>query len=450
MKNRRVITWLLVLAVAAAGLWGYREYTNKNNYRTFLENQYKNDFYSLLNSMESIQTLLAKSVVSQSDEQRALALTEAWKLSDLAQMNLNRLPISHLSLNETSKFLTQLGDFSYSLGKQNIKGDVMSRKQWEDLERLHNNSGYMVTALQKLHQDMTDQSVQFGSIREEGGLTLRRVSDNVITENLTRVEKEMITYPKMIYDGPFSDHLIDIEPKAIKGEGLTRNQGEEKIIAFLGSDKVGEINQLSRGEGVIHTYGYEVVPAGEEGDRRIYVEVSRKGGHVVWMMDSRNIDRVVLSMPKALEKAQDFLEEKGFNNMVPSYSEKYNGVAVFNFAYEQDDVLMYPDLMKVQVALDDGEIIGFESQGYWTSHEKRDIPTPEISLQEAKDKVSERLDIFKERLAIIPTESKKEVLCYEFKGNFQGDTFIVYINALTGEEQQILKVINTNTGDLTM
>ena len=64
--------------------------------------------------------------------------------------------------------------------------------------------------------------------------------------------------------------------------------------------------------------------------------------------------------------------------------------------------------------------------------------------------VSNRLKIFKERLAIIPTETKEEELCYEFKGDFQGDTFIVYINAKTGKEQQILKVIETNTGDLTM
>lgn len=452
MRDRRKITtWLLIAAFVVAGIWGYTQYNQKNDYRTFLENQYLNEFYSLLNSIEGIEALLAKSMISQSDEQMSLLFTETWKNADLAQNNLSRLPISHLALNETSKFLSQLGDFSYSIGKQTINGKEISDNQWEDLERLHNSSAYLITSLQKLHQDMIDGgTMQFGEIREKGRFALGRVSDNVIQDSLTRVEKEMTTYPKLIYDGPFSSHLSDIKPKGLKGDGITRKEGEKEIISFLGSDRVGEINQLSRGEGVVNTYGYEVVPYGEDGDRRAYVEVSRTGGKVVWMMDSKVVENVTLSMPKALERAEKFLEDKGFSNMTPSYSEKYNGVAVFNFAYEQDDVLIYPDLIKVQVALDNGEIIGFEAQGFYVAHEERKIPEPEISLEEAKDMVSNRLEIFKERLAIIPTEAKEEVLCYEFKGNFQEDTFIVYINAETGEEQQILKVIKTNTGDLTM
>jgi germination protein YpeB len=297
---------------------------------------------------------------------------------------------------------------------------------------------------------MMDGSIRFGDVRGQGRFALRRAPQNPIEDNLTRVEKEMTTYPKLIYDGPFSEHLSDIKAKGIQGKEINREEGEREIIRFLGSDRVGEINPLSRGEGVVTTYGYEVVPSGEEGDRRIYMEVSRKGGKVVWMMDSKVVENVSLTMPKALEKAQAFLEERGFENMVPSYSERYNGVGVFNFAYEQEDVLIYPDLIKVQVALDNGEIVGFEAQGFYIAHEEREIPKPKLSMEEARSRVSERLEIFKERLAIIPTNAKQEVLCYEFKGTFQGDTFIIYINGDTGEEQEILKVIRTNTGDLTM
>lgn len=450
MKNRRRVIWVLVAAIALAGIWGYTQYNQKMNYRTHLENQYLNEFYSLLNGMEGIEALLAKSMVSQSGDQQSLLFTEAWKNADLALNNLSRLPISHLSLNETSKFLNQLGDFSYALGKQTLGGKALSLKQWEDLERLHNSSAYLIGSLQKLHQDMMDGSIRFGDVRGQGRFALRRAPQNPIEDNLTRVEKEMTTYPKLIYDGPFSEHLSDIKAKGIQGKEINREEGEREIIRFLGSDRVGEINPLSRGEGVVTTYGYEVVPSGEEGDRRIYVEVSRKGGKVVWMMDSKVVENVSLTMPKALEKAQAFLEERGFENMVPSYSERYNGVGVFNFAYEQEDVLIYPDLIKVQVALDNGEIVGFEAQGFYIAHEEREIPKPKLSMEEARSRVSERLEIFKERLAIIPTNAKQEVLCYEFKGTFQGDTFIIYINGDTGEEQEILKVIRTNTGDLTM
>ena len=449
--KRKITIWILVIAFGLAAIWGYSQYSQKNDFRTFLENQYLNEFYSLLNSVEDIEALLAKSMVTQSDDQMSLLFTETWKNANLAQNNLSRLPISHLALNETSKFLSQLGDFTYAAGKQTIDNKNISNKQWEDLERLHNNCSYLVKNLQKLHQDMIEGGgVAFGEIKERGNFALRRVSNNIIEDSFTRVEKEMTTYPKLIYDGPFSSHLSDLEPKGLKGKAITRKEGEKSIISFLGSDRVGEINQLSRGEGVVNTFGYEVVPYGENGDRRVYIEVSRMGGDIVWMMDSKVVENVALSMPRALDRAKKFLEDKGFTNMTASYSEKYNGVAVFNFAYEQKGVLIYPDLIKVQVALDNGEIVGFEAQGYYVAHENRKIPKAELSIEEARSMVSKRLKIFKERLAIIPTETKEEVLCYEFKGDFQGDTFIVYINAKTGKEQQILKVIETNTGDLTM
>ena len=186
-ERRKIIIWILVIAFGLAGVWGYSQYNEKNNYRTFLENQYLNEFYSLLNSVEDIEALLAKSMVTQSGEQQSLLLTETWKNANLAQNNLSRLPISHLALNETSKFLSQLGILLMPL-KQTINNKDISNKQWEDLERLHNNNSYLVRNLQKLHQDMIQNGgITFGDIEKEI-LPLERVSDNIIEDSFTRVE----------------------------------------------------------------------------------------------------------------------------------------------------------------------------------------------------------------------------------------------------------------------
>jgi hypothetical protein len=53
-------------------------------------------------------------------------------------------------------------------------------------------------------------------------------------------------------------------------------------------------------------------------------------------------------------------------------------------------------------------------------------------------------------LAIVPTENDKEVLCYEFVGKCRDDDFVVYINAETGYEQNILQIIKTKEGELTI
>ena len=110
---------------------------------------------------------------------------------------------------------------------------------------------------------------------------------------------------------------------------------------------------------------------------------------------------------------------------------------------------MYPDLIKVKVALDDGEILGIETTGYLNSHTERELVSEEISIEEARENINENLEITSERKAVIPTKWKSEILCYEFQGKVNDKEFLVYINVETGKEEDILVILNTPGGTLT-
>ena len=116
----------------------------------------------------------------------------------------------------------------------------------------------------------------------------------------------------------------------------------------------------------------------------------------------------------------------------------------------QNDVVMYPDLIKVKVALDNGEVLGMETTGYLNNHTQRDIAKVKITKEEAKKNLNKQLIIESEELAVIPTEWKTEILCYEFKGKVDDKEFLVYINAENGREEDILVITNTPNGTLTM
>ena len=102
------------------------------------------------------------------------------------------------------------------------------------------------------------------------------------------------------------------------------------------------------------------------------------------------------------------------------------------------------------MSLLDGEILGIETTGYINCHTERNIAKAKITIEEAKEKLNKKLNIESEGMAIIPTEWKTETLCYEFKGKVNETEFLVYINAETGEEEQILVIIETEGGILTM
>ena len=136
--------------------------------------------------------------------------------------------------------------------------------------------------------------------------------------------------------------------------------------------------------------------------------------------------------------------------MKATYYIKEEGIMTVNYAYVQNDVTMYPDLIKLKIALDNGEILGIETQGYLNSHTERSLESPKISKEKAKEKLNKNLEIKSEGLAVIPTEYKTEILCWEFKGTVDGTDFLVYINATNGKEEDILTIVNTPNGTLTM
>lgn len=78
------------------------------------------------------------------------------------------------------------------------------------------------------------------------------------------------------------------------------------------------------------------------------------------------------------------MAQKGFKNMKETYYLKKQGIVTINYAYEQNGVIMYPDLIKLKVALDNGEVLGIETTGYLNSHEERKLPQVKISKEEAK------------------------------------------------------------------
>ncbi|MFZ7121928.1 MAG: germination protein YpeB [Eubacteriaceae bacterium] len=445
--NKNIIIAVLAIILTATSFIGYSQSVQKESYKIKLENSYQNSFQVVLSSVKNIQATMSKALVSASSQNISQLLADVWRYGDFAQSNLGRLPISHSTLKNTEEFFNKLSDFAYAMTKINIENQEMSDDQWNDLERLKNSSTYLLQQLQIMEEQIQQGELTFGDVQKSNDEQLDEASDNLVTKGFTTLDKEMNEYPKLIYDGPFSDHIQDIKAKGINGEEITEKEGEEKAKEFLDKDNIKSFNSNGVSEGVIVTYVYDVAMKNEES---AYIEISKIGGHVLKVMKDRIPEEQKMSMEEAKEKADEFLKDKGYENLVNTYYEKYTNVGVFNYAYTENDVIIYPDLIKVQIALDDGEMLGIEAQGFHFSHHERDIPEPVLSLDDARENVSSRLEITKERLAIIPTEFKTEVLCYEFKGTYKKDWYIIYINAETGKEEQILKIIEADESVLTL
>ena len=432
---------LIVVAILVAIL-----YQKQREYRQASENSYNMAFSELVDYVQNVETYLAKSLISSTPEHGAETLTHLWREANLAQTYLSRLPIESQELENTEKFLNQVSDYSYSLSRKNIYNESLSDEDLNNLKELHGYSVDLENTLNQLSEDLNSGRFEWGELTKKGTVAFAQQVDNISKESFSNLEENFHEYSGLIYDGAFSEHLTSSEPKGLTGDDIDENKAQEVAKEFVGQDKVKEISNLGFAENAtIPVYDFSITT---NDDETVNISISKKGGHVVNMNSNRDINTEVITQEEANNKALEFLNSRGFQNMQETYYLKQDGIVTINYAYKQDNVIMYPDLIKVKVALDNGEILGVETTGYLNNHTERNLDNIKITEEEARKDLNDDLEITSSGMAVIPTEWKSEILCYEFKGKVEDKEFLVYINAENGREEDILIITNTPNGTL--
>ncbi|MTI48879.1 germination protein YpeB [Sporosalibacterium faouarense] len=455
MRFRRwILPGILVIALAITGVWGYNQYKIKKNYETTMQNSYQRMFYDLKDHVENVQVSLSKVLLADSQEQNVILLSQIMQQAYLAEEKLAQLPISHKDTAKTEKFLNQVSDYSYALASNVLEGSPMDQDQKDALLKLQNYTDYLSQELMGVHNKLTEGVFNIGEIKRKEKEDIENANDNMLNVRLVKLEDKMTKSPELIYDGPFSDQVLSGKAKGLGDKKVDIEEAKKIAQEFTGAENTESIEVIEEGEQMdktawIPSYTFSIPKESSPEDSPIYIGVSKTGGKVVWMENSRAVNKPKISVEQAIEKGQKYLVEKGYESMESNYSLQYDGLVLINFAYKQNDVTIYTDLIKVKVALDTGDIVGMDAAQYLKAHHDRNIRQPELTQSEARGKVKTDFDVDSARLAIIPKEGAKEYLCYEFKGTYQGGDFIVYVDAITGKEVKILKIIKDENGTLT-
>lgn len=421
---------------------------NKKDTRLASENNYNMAFYELVDYVQNVETYLAKSLISSTPEHGAETLTNVWREANLAQAYLAQLPIESQELENTERFLNQVSDYSYSLSRKNIYNDSLTDEDLKNLKDLHSYSVELENTLNQLSEDINSGRIKWSELTKNNNVAFAQQVSTSSLDGFSSLEENFHEYSGLIYDGAFSEHITNAEKKGLTGEEIDEETAKQKVIQFIGQENVTDISSLGYSENaIIPEYNFSVKTPEED---NITISISKKGGHIVYMNSNRSVNTEIISQDEANEKGKEFLTNHGYADMKETYYLKQDGIVTINYAYTQNDVVIYSDLIKVKVALDDGEVLGIETTGYLNNHTQRDVSKVKISQAEAKKTLNKNLEIASEGLAIIPTEFQTEILCYEFKGKVEDKEFLVYINAENGREEDVLIITNTPNGILTM
>jgi len=440
--KENIQTIIVIVLFLLMIITGYYAYVLRERYINSRENTYNEAFSNVVNYVNNVENYLSKAMISKSPEYSADTLVQIWRDSSLASSYLAQIPLTDETLVQTSKFLNQLSDYAYTVSKKNIKQEPLTDEDFDNLKMFHQYSLELENTLNTLGNDLQSGQWNWDDVKPAKGFA-QAVSNFDMFGN---IDSNLNQYEGLIYDGAYSNHVEKADKKGLTGEDVNEEEAKQIAKKFLDKEVKEVKNNGFIKEANIPYYDFNVK---YENDNEASISVSKKGGHIIYAEMNRDVKESKISQDSANEKGKAFLERKGFESMKETYYMKEENVVTINYAYEQDGIIIYPDLIKVKVALDNGEILGIETSGYLNSHTEREIGEEGISIEEAKEKINEDLELTAEGKAIIPTKWKTEVLCYEFKGKVDDKEFLVYINVETGKEEEILVILHTPGGTLT-
>lgn len=433
-KTNIVIYIVLSLALLAALVFGVYQTTKANEYKNDIRMDYQRVFTEMTQYVDDLELSLEKSMFVNDPGQMIRLSGEIYRQASNAKANLALLPLETEPLEKVSEFLSQAGDYAYSLSMKMLEGTQITQEEYNNLKTL---SQYASILAQSLDSDLEKMFV--GTLNVEDAAKGAELSG--INAAMGEIEDQMHDYPALIYDGPFSSHLTDRTSVLVSNlPEISEEEAVAKAKAIAGDIEFS----VSEEPGVLPMYYL----SGQKDDVTVTLGITKQGGYLEYFLSDRVVGNQNIDMTDARLIASAYLEANGYPDMKESYYETISSVAVINYAAEQEGYTLYPDLIKVKVALDTGEVIGVEARGYIMYHKVRTIPNVKVSDEEAKSKVNPNVDIVSISRAVIPLDNGSEKFCWQIEGRIEDRRCLIYVNTQTGAEEKVMLLIESASGTL--
>lgn len=438
---RGILIGVLTLGVAGTAFWGYQEHREKNAILINAENNYQRAFHDLTYQIDLLHDKIGTTLAMNSRDSLSPALAEVWRVTSEAHTDVGQLPLALLPFNKTEEFLAQIGDFSYRTAVRDLGKEPLSDKEYESLQKLYTQAADVQDDLREVQHMVLEKNLRWMDV-EMALAAGDEAADNTIIDGFQTVENTVDGYGETDFGPAFVNmQKKDENFKYLEGKEVTEKEAikEAKEYAGLGNDV--NVKVTENGEGSDYGF-YSVTLQDKKSKQEASMDITKQGGYPIWYIMDREVSGQKLSLNDASNKAIEFLKKNKFESLDLFESAQYDNMGVFTFVSNQDGVRIYPDSIKMKVALDNGNLLGFAAEDYLKSHHAREIPQPGITLEEAREKINPSVKVMENRQAIIINDLSEEVLCYEFMGTLGDDTYRIFINADTGIEEKVEKLKN--------
>lgn len=419
--KRIVFYTIFVLLLLTVG-FATGQYYLQRVYERQIEQSYRRALSEFASHFQELSFEIDRARLAMSEKQRTMISSKLRRLIYAAQSNLGELPLGELQLERISHLLAQTYDQTYVY----IQGGL----EQTQLENIHQQYNYINHELQEL---LVHKEREFPWVSWHEYLSAKVAVPNFM-QALVSIDNEVESFKKPKKSGE------------IIGDEITREQALE--IARNFSDEQDLVFQVTNeSKGIVPTFTVEA----KDEQQRVFVEVSQKGGVVLWMVSTLDVQETKLSLNEMVTKAIIFLENRGFPSLHLTDAQTLQNRSTLTFVPERAGILRYGEPIKVQISAFDGRILGFWGTSYHVAQSRGLITEENIEdvSWDVQEKIHQNAVILHQKPALILNEQNEEVLVTRLGVQYGEEYYLLYLNAQNGDEEKIVRVSSPELFSLT-
>jgi len=445
LRSQRGVVWpYLLLGVALFGAlsFGVFQTRQKNQLALDSENKYLSAFHKLKFTSENIEERTARIMATNDPQLMQSLLSDLRVYSAQAVEHMSVLPFTNLRTPRIESFLSTLRDKSDEYHAKLADGQPLSQQDWAQLMELRRQATHFESELGNLLGLVGNNMIRWGATARVTGPLQSGDTPTPITRGVLQIDQGLQGPPgeeaALTPDaGPLARPRTDWGPRV---DAATAVAAVRKFVDMpLQADPV--VTGQSDPEDRLRMFSLYFISAQKANGVPLSFGVSIHGGHVVYMIDGRTVTQRNFTTDQMVARGREWLKRWGYPEVEYISAIDNDATLVMDFAPIQDGVAIHTERIKVMLAMDNAEVVGFDARNFWTNRHTRAMPIAKLNKAEAKRRVAPRLQVQGEpRLALIADRRSKERLAWEFRGRVDDQSYIVFVDALSGVEVDVQRL----------
>jgi germination protein YpeB len=174
---------------------------------------YRKAFDDLTADFDSLQTKLYKLEAAGDARQYTALLMDVWRQTGDTESSIAALPVSYTATSPLTQFINRTGDYCRFLSQKLAAGQEITEDDMTQLRSLAETCSAVNAVVDELRAG--------GYPSEAGFEDIAFLSDTPMAGTLDFTNQE---FPRLIYDGPFSESAENKQPEGLGGAAVTAQQ----------------------------------------------------------------------------------------------------------------------------------------------------------------------------------------------------------------------------------